>query len=67
MGITAHWLDPSTLDRHSAVLACRTAIGTHTYNEVTRIIDEVLEEYGIQNKIIQITTDNGLNFAQSSR
>jgi len=32
LGITAHWIDPDTLQRCKAAIACARMIGRHTYD-----------------------------------
>ncbi|KAJ8349349.1 hypothetical protein SKAU_G00244790 [Synaphobranchus kaupii] len=54
VGITAHWIDPDSLKRCSAALACKQLRGSHTF--------DVLE---IQGKIVRTTTDNGSNFIKT--
>jgi len=45
-----HWIEPSTLERYSKALACRCMIGFHSYDNIAKCIDKVLNEFNIQNK-----------------
>jgi hypothetical protein len=67
LGVTAHWLDPSTLKRCSVALACRQIKGPHTFDVLGSALHEIHSEFGIQNKIVRTTTDNGSNFLKAFR
>lgn len=59
IGITVLWLLPRTLERRSAVLACRRLVERATYDILAATISEVLEEYDLQTKVTRVITDNG--------
>lgn len=65
MGVTAHWLDPDSLDRHSAALACRQLKGSHTFDVLAGALNDIHAEYQIRDKIVRTTTDNGSNFIKA--
>ncbi|XP_018309187.1 uncharacterized protein, partial [Mycetomoellerius zeteki] len=65
LGITVHWINPETLERESAALACRRIKGKHTYDVLAQAISSVFLEYHIQNKVCGTTTDNGSNFVKA--
>lgn len=65
MGVTAHWICAKTLKRKSAALACRRMIGRHTYDVLDDIIETVLNEYSILNKVTKAVTDNAANFVKA--
>lgn len=67
MGLTIHWIDPSTLERRSKGLACRRMVGRHTYENIAECIDKVLNEFDLTNKTTLIVTDNATNFAKAFR
>lgn len=68
LGVTCHWLDPDTLIRKSTALACRRFQGTHSYDRVSLLLDEIHGEYGIDNKkIVATLTDNTSNFLKAFR
>ena len=65
IGLTAHWIDPTTLKRHSAALACKRLKGSHTFDVLASAIDEIHASFGIRDKVIKPTTDNGSNFLKA--
>lgn len=65
--MTIHWLDPDTLERHSAGIACRRLIGKHTYDVLAEVIEAILTEYQILDKTLHVVTDNATNFAKAFR
>ncbi|XP_033208718.1 uncharacterized protein LOC117167698 isoform X3 [Belonocnema kinseyi] len=67
LGMTADWINEVTLEREFVALACRRIRGSHRYDFITRYIQETLIKFGIQNKIIGITTNNGSNFIKAFR
>ncbi|XP_071639316.1 uncharacterized protein [Temnothorax longispinosus] len=67
LGITVHWINPETLKRESAGLACRRMKGRHTFDVLAKEINSVFLEYHIQNKVCCVTTDNGSNFVKAFR
>ncbi|XP_060798037.1 uncharacterized protein LOC132900019 [Neoarius graeffei] len=67
LGVTAHWLDPESLQRQSAALACRRLKGSHTHDLLASSLDEIHTEYSIRGKIVRTTTDNASNFVKAFR
>ena len=65
IGVTAHWFDPESLERFSVILACRHLRGSHTFDVLAHALDDIHSEYGIRNKIVRTTTDNGSNFLKA--
>ena len=65
LGVTRHWIDPQSLDRKSAVLACRRIKGSHTFDNLAKILEAVHKEYKIQNKTTKTITDNGSDFVKA--
>ena len=61
-----HWLD-SNLERHNKALACRRMLGRHTYDNIAEILDRIVNEFNLQNKITLIVTDNASNFVKAFR
>ncbi|KAF2890669.1 hypothetical protein ILUMI_15505 [Ignelater luminosus] len=57
--VTAHWINPSTLERESAALACRRLKGKYTFDVLARQMYSIYLDYSIQNKIVCTTMDNG--------
>lgn len=67
IGITAHWLDPHSFQRHSVALACRQLKGSHTFDVLAGALNDIHLEYEIREKIVRTTTDNGSNFLKAFR
>ena len=65
LGVTVHWIDPATLQRKSAALACRRLKGSHTFDVLAAALEEVHTEYGIRQKVCKTTTDSGSNFVKA--
>lgn len=65
--MTAHWLDPETLENKSAALALRRVKGSQDYDVLANLMSSVFEEYGIQGKISSVVTDNGDNYCKAFR
>ncbi|XP_040070043.2 uncharacterized protein LOC120842902 [Ixodes scapularis] len=65
IGITLLWLLSRTLERRSAVLACRRLVERVTDDILAATISEVLEEYDLQTKVTRVITHNGSNFLKA--
>ncbi|XP_060782693.1 uncharacterized protein LOC132889890 [Neoarius graeffei] len=65
--VTAHWIDPETLQRCSAALACRQLRGSHTFDLLANALNDIHAEFEIRGKIVRTTTDNGSNFVKAFR
>ncbi len=63
-GYTASWFNED-LTRENAVLAVRRFLGSHTFDSLAKGIDDILREFGIQNKTTSVTTDGATNYAKS--
>ncbi|EFN60702.1 hypothetical protein EAG_05517, partial [Camponotus floridanus] len=67
MGITCHYLDES-LRRKSYVLACRRMKFAHTHIEITKMLFNVHQNFGLSvDKIVGTVTDNASNFGKAFR
>ncbi|XP_052463040.1 uncharacterized protein LOC128020264 [Carassius gibelio] len=67
LGVTCHWIDNTSLERHSAALACRRLKGSHTFDVLAAALEEIHSEYHIREKVTRTTTDSGSNFLKAFR
>ncbi|KAL3991392.1 C-C motif chemokine 4 [Sarotherodon galilaeus] len=67
LGMTAHWIDPSTFVRGHAALACKRVRGRRTYDVIGNEIEQVHSAYGLNSKVTATVTDNGSNFIKAFR
>lgn len=65
IGVTAHWIDPDSLKRCSAALACKQLKGSHTCDLLANALNDIHAEFEIRGKIVRTTTDNGSNFIKA--
>ena len=65
LGMTEHWIDPVTLHRCKAALACTRVTGRHTYDVLGARIEQIHNFYGLAGKITATITDNGSNFVKA--
>ncbi|XP_057331849.1 uncharacterized protein LOC130671788 [Microplitis mediator] len=66
LGMTVHWIDFKTLQRKSYALACRRLTGTHSYDRVARLIEDIHTSFGMdKTKVLATVTDNGSNFVKA--
>ncbi|XP_008188142.1 uncharacterized protein LOC103310714 [Acyrthosiphon pisum] len=68
LGMTCHFINENTYSRSSYVLGCRRIKGSHTYDNIAEIINEITQTYKINNsKISHTVTDNASNFGKAFR
>lgn len=67
MGITAHFIEPTTFKRQSAVISCERFLNPHTDKRIAEHLQLVCDTYGITEKVIATTTDNATNFLKAFR
>lgn len=65
VGVTAHWIDQTSLDRKSACLTLRRMRGSQIFVTMAAILEDVYSKFGIQWKIVRTTTDNGFNYERA--
>lgn len=51
MGVTIHWINRTTMKMMSKLLCCRHFVSPHTSARIAALIQDILEEYGITNKV----------------
>lgn len=65
IGVTAHWIT-SDLQRKSKTLACRRFKGTHSYDRIAFLLEDIHSEFGLDSqKVLFTITDNGSNFVKA--
>lgn len=65
LGMTVHYINPQTFQRHSYILAFRQFHGKQTYAELAKVIFNIFNEYGLKSeRITNIVTDGGSNFGK---
>lgn len=67
LGLTVHWIDSNTLAWKAACLTVRQLKRKHTYDVIAKALEEVFQEYELQNKICFTVTDSGSNFLKAFR
>ena len=65
IGVTGHWIDPNSLKRCSAALACKQLRGSHTFDVLASALNDIHSDFEIRGKIVRTTTDNGSNFIKA--
>nr|XP_016847341.1 PREDICTED: uncharacterized protein LOC100567772 isoform X2 [Anolis carolinensis]XP_016847342.1 PREDICTED: uncharacterized protein LOC100567772 isoform X2 [Anolis carolinensis]XP_016847343.1 PREDICTED: uncharacterized protein LOC100567772 isoform X2 [Anolis carolinensis]XP_016847345.1 PREDICTED: uncharacterized protein LOC100567772 isoform X2 [Anolis carolinensis]XP_016847346.1 PREDICTED: uncharacterized protein LOC100567772 isoform X2 [Anolis carolinensis]XP_016847347.1 PREDICTED: uncharact len=65
LGVTAHWISPITLKREFGALTYKRLKGPLTYSVLTKALYDVHAQYGIHDKVVCVTTDNGSNFMEA--
>jgi len=54
LGMTVHWVDPTTLKHCKAALCCIRVIGRHTYDVLAEKIEHFHSSYGLARKVTAI-------------
>ncbi|XP_042306362.1 uncharacterized protein LOC121921827 isoform X2 [Sceloporus undulatus] len=67
LGVTAHWICPTTLKPEFGALACKRLQGCPTYDVLAKALHDVHVQYRIHNKVVSTTTDSSANFAKAFR
>jgi len=68
LGMTCHFIDEINYNRYSYILACRRIKGNHTYLNIAKVINEIIQDFKIENdKITHVVTDNASNFGKAFR
>ena len=64
LGETIHWYDKGSLQRRNACLAIRRVRGSHTYDVLAKLIEDIHVEFLVTSKLRASTTDSGSNFCK---
>ena len=67
MGVTAHWIDPKSLERKSCVLACCPFRDEHTFDRIAEQLACIKEDFRIEGKLAVTVTDNRSSFVKAFR
>lgn len=68
IGMTAHYIDESTLERHSFLIAFRRIKGRAKYDKLAKFMYDIHNEYRLSIENLTYTiTDGGTNFCKSFR
>lgn len=65
IGVTCHWIDGETFERRSAVLACKRLRGSHNFDVLAGVLDDMHCHYRIRGKVVRTTTDSGSKFVKA--
>lgn len=64
-GVTAHWIN-DTYERCSVALACRRFNGSHTYDKVSEMLEDIHSQFNLDlDKLVATVSDNGSNFVKA--
>lgn len=66
IGVTGHWIDPDSLKRCSAALACKQLRSSHTFDVLASALNDIHPEFEIWEKIVRTTIDNSSNFINNN-
>ncbi|XP_043270948.1 uncharacterized protein [Venturia canescens] len=68
LGVTVSWIEPKTLTRKSAAIACRRFPGTHSFDAIANLLSSIHTSFGLTSESIRATvTDNASNFEKAFR
>ena len=62
--MTVHYVDPNSLLRWSHALTCRWFQHSHTGERIAIIIAEVLKEFNLIGRVVDVITDNAANMVK---
>lgn len=68
LGVTAHYIDETTLKRYSFLLVFRRIVGRSTYDVLGKLMYDIHNEFGLNlEKITHTVTDGGSNYCKAFR
>jgi len=65
MGVTAHFYDAENHQRRVVGLALRSLSERHTGDYIFTVYQEMIAQWGIEDKIFKVVTDNGSNVVKA--
>jgi hypothetical protein len=67
LGATAHFINPSDLQRKNFTLSCRRIVGRHEYVNIGCSYYEILQEFEIVEKTAYCSSDEAANMKKTLR
>ncbi|CAM9592819.1 unnamed protein product, partial [Ectocarpus sp. 13 AM-2016] len=67
MAVTGHWIREDNPELVSATLGCVEFWGSHTAKRLAEKVTDVMEQYGIQDTAVALTTDTAANIKKAGR
>ena len=67
LNMTVHWINPVTLKRCKAAIACIRVTGHHMYDALSEKTEHIHASYGLTAKVTATVTDNASNFVRLSQ
>lgn len=58
LGVTIHWIDVDKFERRSSSLACRRFRGTHSYDRIGDILQDIHLEYNFDSNKVSYNINN---------
>ncbi|KAJ6634613.1 hypothetical protein Bhyg_13188 [Pseudolycoriella hygida] len=65
IGVTAHWICDETLKRKHYALSCKRIIGKQSGEVLATKIEEIINFYGLNGKVVRVITGNGKNYIKA--
>jgi hypothetical protein len=65
LGMTVHWINVASLKREKAVLGIKEVVVQQTGTYLAKAMMDLQTEFGLSNKVVTTTTDNGTNYVSA--
>lgn len=65
LGMTIHWLDPTTLEQCNDVLSCKRIKGKKSFDVLASAMKEGLDSVGARGKVATTVVDGGTNIRKA--